>query len=147
VDVSTNTIMDTKGKRRANKRWPEALKREIVAASLAPGVSVSTVARQYDVNANQVFGWRHRFGRASEVVQSPPLPMPPPSRPRLVPVTVSTEPEVASPPASASASDSGVEIEVADTYRIRVRADFDAQVLCRVLDCLGRAEGAREKRR
>jgi hypothetical protein len=64
-----------------------------------------------------------------------------------VPVTVSTEPEMASPPASASASDSGVEIEVADTYRIRVRADFDAQVLCRVLDCLGRAEGAREKRR
>jgi transposase len=139
--------MDTKAKRRTNKRWPEALKREIVAASFAPGASVSTVARQYDVNANQVFGWRHRFGRASEVVQSPPLPLPPPSRPRLVPVTVSTEPEMVSPPASASAADSGVEIEVADTYRIRVRGDFDAQVLRRVLDCLGRAGSALEKRR
>jgi transposase len=143
VDVSTNTIMDTNGKRRTNKRWPTALKREIVAASFAPGASVSTVARQYDVNANQVFGWRRRFGQASEAVQ----PLPPPVRPRLVPVTVSTEPEVAGPPASASASDSGVEIEVADIYRVRVRANFDAQVLRRVLDCLGRAGGAREKSR
>ena len=72
--------------------------------------------------------------------------MPPQVWPRLVPVMVSTEPEMASPPASASAADSGVEIEVAGTYRIRVRADFDAQVLRRVLDCLGRAGGARVTR-
>jgi transposase len=50
--------MDTKGGKRRHRRWPEALKREIVAATLAPGASVSVVARQYDVNANQVFGWR-----------------------------------------------------------------------------------------
>jgi transposase-like protein len=31
---------------------PEALKREIVAASYAPGSSVSIVARRYDVNAS-----------------------------------------------------------------------------------------------
>ena len=141
--MSTNTIMDTNGKRRTNKRWPEALKREIVAASFAPGASVSAVARQYDVNANQVFSWRRRFGQASEVVQ----PSPPQARPRLVPVTVSTQPEMASPPIPASASDSGVEIEVADTYRVRVRANFDGHVLRRVLDCLGRTGGAREKSR
>ncbi len=46
--------------------WPEALKREIVAASFAPGSSVSVVARQYDVNANQVFGWRRRYREARE---------------------------------------------------------------------------------
>jgi transposase len=46
--------------RRRNRSWPEALKREIVAASLAPGASVSVVARRYDVNANQVFSWRKR---------------------------------------------------------------------------------------
>jgi transposase len=143
VDVSTNAIMDTNGKRRTNKRWPESLKREIVAASFAPGASVSTVARQYDVNANQVFGWRSRFGQASEVVQ----PLPPQARPRLVPVTVSTEPEMMSPPPSGSASDSGVEIEVAGTYRIRVQAKLDCRLLRRVLDCLGRAGGALEKSR
>lgn len=48
--------MDTSGAKRRYKRWPEALKREIVAATLVPGASVSVVARQYDVNANQVFG-------------------------------------------------------------------------------------------
>ena len=53
--------MDTSGARRRNKRWPEALNREIVAATLKPGASVSVVARQYDVNAHQVFSWRHRY--------------------------------------------------------------------------------------
>ena len=45
MDVSTKSIMDTNGERRTNKRWSEALKREIVAASFAPGASVSVVAR------------------------------------------------------------------------------------------------------
>ena len=69
--------MDTSRERRRNKRWPEALKREIVAASFAPGASVSVVARQYDVNANQVFGWRLRFADANEQSAAPSLPSPP----------------------------------------------------------------------
>jgi transposase-like protein len=40
--------------RARRKVWPEALKREIVAAASAPGASVSVVARQYDVNTNLV---------------------------------------------------------------------------------------------
>ena len=59
LDVSTNAVMDTSLRvRRRHRSWPEALKREIVAASFAPGASVSVVARQYDVNTNQVFAWR-----------------------------------------------------------------------------------------
>jgi hypothetical protein len=58
-EVSTKGIMDTPSRvRRRHRSWPEALKREIVAASLAPGASVSLVARQYDVNTNLVFTWR-----------------------------------------------------------------------------------------
>jgi len=37
--------VDTSRERHRHKRWPEALKREIVAATAAPGVSVSVVAR------------------------------------------------------------------------------------------------------
>src|SRR3954454_7605311 len=48
-------------KRQRHRAWPESLKREIVAATLQPGVSVSRVARRYDVNANQVFAWRRRY--------------------------------------------------------------------------------------
>ena len=122
--------MDTSGGRRRNKRWPEALKREIVAATLAPGASVSVVARQYNVNANQVFAWRRRYGAA--VKQLDRLP----STPALVPVTI--EPERESP-GSASATPSAsetIEIEVAGDCRVRVGASFDARALKRVLDVL-----------
>jgi transposase len=129
--------MDTSaGKRRCNKRWPEALKREIVAATLRPGVSVSMVARRYDVNANQVFSWRRRYGEADE-----PSPVPTPG---LVPVTVRTKPE--DEPAAPAASYM-IEIEVSGTYRIRVGASFDARTLRRVLDVLGRTARVREKGR
>ncbi|MFM9942696.1 MAG: transposase [Hyphomicrobiaceae bacterium] len=47
-----------------NKRWSEALKRELVAALLKPGASVSVVARAFGVNASQVFSWRRRYGEA-----------------------------------------------------------------------------------
>lgn len=43
------------------RRWPDALKRELVAATLEPGASVSIVARRHDLNANQLFKWRRRF--------------------------------------------------------------------------------------
>lgn len=79
--------MDTSRKRRRNKLWPEALKREIVAATFEPGASV---ARQYDVNTNQVFSWRRRYGEASQP------PVAPPSASGLVPVTIAPEPEIAS---------------------------------------------------
>jgi transposase-like protein len=64
------------------QRWPEAPKREIVAATLRPGASVSVVARQYDVNANQVFSWRRRYGEAEKPAAAPP------STSGLVPVMI-----------------------------------------------------------
>jgi transposase len=144
VDVSTNSLMGTNGGRRTNKQWPEALKREIVAASLAPGSSVSVVARRYDVNANQVFIWRRRYGPATEAAA---LPASTAARPRLVPVTIAVEPEVAVPPPSTSSASETITIEVAGTYLVRVGVNFDDRALRRVLDCLGRAGGAREKGR
>jgi transposase len=40
------------------RRWPEALKRQIVGETLEPGPSVSLVARRHDMNANQLSGVR-----------------------------------------------------------------------------------------
>ncbi len=121
--------MDTSHQRR-RKRWPEGLKREIVAATLRPGASVSVVARQYDVNANQVFSWRRRYAGRKD-------PSPSSSSPSgLVPVTLTTEPEAeASGPPAPMASDM-IEIEVSGTYRVKVGASFDARALKRVLDVL-----------
>ena len=119
--------VDTSGGKRRNKRWPEALKREIVAASLMPGASVSIVARHYDVNANQVFMWRRRFSEAVE---------PPPSVPGLVPVTITPEPEPEAAAASTPVVSDTIEIEVAGDYRVRVGSSFDGRALKRVLDVL-----------
>ena len=118
--------VDTNGeKRRRNKRWPKALKREIVAATSLPGASVSVVARQYDVNANQVFAWRRRFREVDKA-------SPPASPPTLVPVTITPEPDEKPAPAASET----IEIEVGGDCRVRVGSGFDGRALKRVLDVL-----------
>ena len=131
--------MDTNGAKRRHKRWPEGLKREIVAATLVPGASVSVVARQYDVNANQVFSWRLRY-------RDEPA-MPSSSTPGLVPVTITREPEDEGAGAPTPAASETIEIDVAGNYRVRVGSSFDPRALRRVLDVLTRARGARGKTR
>ena len=106
--------------RRRHRSWPEALKREIVAASLEPGASVSVVARHYDVNTNLVFTWRKRFGEAPTAVPAP----------RLVPIVVTPDqPAAALPPPSGDV----IEIELprlhpnlAEVYRQKVATLVDA---------------------
>ena len=126
--MSTKAVMGTTASgRRRNRSWPEPLKREIVAASLAPGSSVSVVARQYDVNANQVFSWRKRYREASDRPSAP-------SAPQLIPVVVAAD-SVAGPP---SAIPENIEIDVAGKYCVRVGCGFDGPALRRVLDVLER---------
>jgi transposase len=127
--VSTKSVMGTHGTRRRNRSWPEALKREIVAASYALGASVSKVARHYDVNANQVFGWRKRY---RDDPRAPAMP----AAPRLIPVVVTAEQDaVATQPSSVAET---IEIDLAGKYRIRVSSGVDTQTLRRVLDVLER---------
>jgi transposase-like protein len=129
--VSTKSVMDTTATgRRRNRSWPEALKREIVAASFAPGSSVSEVARHYDVNANQVFNWRKLYG------DDPRAPAVLSSAPQLIPVMVTGERDaVATQPLSVAET---IEIDLADKYRVRVGSGFDGRALRRVLDVLER---------
>src|SRR5271154_6749925 len=103
--------MGTNGTGRRNRSWPEALKREIVAASYAPGSSVSMVARDYDVNANQVFSWRklYRDDPCAPAVSSVP---------QLIPVMVTAEQDAVARQPSAVAET--IEIELAGKYRVRV---------------------------
>jgi transposase len=111
--------------RRQHRSWPEVLKREIVAASLEPGSSVSVVARRYDVNANQVFAWRKRYrGDPAE-----------PAAVQLMPVTVMPGQPVE--PAPVSDFDL-IEIELSGRYRVRVGNGVKAAALRRVLDVLER---------
>ena len=112
-------------KRRRHRAWPESLKREIVAATLMPGSSVSRVARRYDVNANQVFAWRRRYRDGA----------PEPAELRLLPVTVTPDPLRGTAPAGASEL---IEIVVTGGYCLRIGAGVQAATLRLVLDVLER---------
>ena len=129
--MSTKSVMDTTGSngRRRKRSWPEALKREIVAATFARGSSVSIVARQYDVNANQVFSWRKRY-------REEPCPLAAPPSPQLIPVTITAEKDAAA--AAPMAVWEKIEIDVGGKYRVHIGGGFDKQALRRVLDVLER---------
>jgi transposase len=47
--------------RAPRRRWTTAEKRQIVSEAMAPGASVSGVARRYAVNANLVFKWLRQY--------------------------------------------------------------------------------------
>ncbi len=111
--------------KRRHRSWPEALKREIVAASLMPGASVSVVARQYDVNSNQVFAWRKLYGEANVAAPGP----------QLVPVVVTPDQPVEVP---AQVSSNVIEIELPRGYRVRIGGSVKATTLRLVLDALER---------
>ena len=124
--MSTSSVMDTSLRvKHRHRSWPEALKREIVAASFAPGASVSIVARQHDVNSNQVFAWRKLYGDARIATRGP----------QLVPVMVTPDQSVE---AAAAISSDVIEIELPRGYRIRVNGSVKAATLRLVLDTLER---------
>jgi transposase len=58
--VSTHGLVATKQQPGATQRrqYSEALKRQMVAETQAPGASVSIVARRHEGNSNQLFRWR-----------------------------------------------------------------------------------------
>ena len=48
--------------RRKRRSWTTDEKRRIVEESLGDGASIAEIARQHDLNANQLFTWRRQFG-------------------------------------------------------------------------------------
>ena len=113
--------------RRVRRLWSNDEKRRIVAQSYAPGVSVSVVARRYDVNANLIFTWRRdpRYKPAAGADEAP----------SFLPVEVVPEPSPPSEPAGAS--DDRIEIALSNGDRVSAFGSFDVNALCRVVLALG----------
>ena len=111
--------------RRVRRFWSDDEKRRIVAQSYAPGVSVSVVARRYDVNANLIFTWRRdpRYKPAAD------------DAPSFLPVEVVPEPPP--PPDPAGPSDGRIEVALSNGHRVSAFGSFDADALCRVVRVLG----------
>ena len=124
---------------RRRRRWSEAQKRQIVAETHEPGVSVPMVAQRYNLNANQIFRWRRLFREPERAGAAG----------RFVPVVVEAapgeEPNAAtmSPPsesvvAGGQPATGRMEIVLAGDRRVIVDRTVDASALSRVIAVLER---------
>ena len=124
--------------RRRRRRWSEAQKRQIVAETHEPGVSVPMVAQRYNLNANQVFRWR-RLLREPECAGTG----------RFVPVVVGAAPDRQAnaapmhPPcddgvAAGAPATGRMEIVLPGERRVSVDRSVDPSALARVIAVLER---------
>ena len=105
---------------RRRRRWSEAQKRQIVAETHEPGVSVPMVAQRYNLNANQVFRWRRLFREPEHVDRAG----------RFVPVVVEGAPgQEAGAAAMSPRSDDDVAVGVPATGRIEIVLPGDRRVI------------------
>jgi transposase len=133
--VSTCREVDIKQAGAKRRRWPEALKRQLVAETLEPDASVSVVARRHDVNANQLFAWRRQFTG----------PTRPPAA-ELVPIQIGP----ASPPESlaatapaAPAKPGSIEITLSGGVRVKVSGTVDPVAITAVIGAVMKARRRR----
>src|SRR5579863_6804924 len=101
-------------------------RRQIVEETLQPGASVAVIARQHEVNANQVFYWRklYREGRL-DVAPAPS---------QLVPVRIA---EVVSGEQAPGKFYAGVIVVEIGRARIRVEGSVDVDSLRLILERVG----------
>jgi transposase len=104
------------------KRWPDALKAEIVAESFRPGAVVADVARRHGCRPQQLHGWRRmaRLGQLALPATADTL--------SFVPLVSETSPAAAEPSGSLEAATVTVEflgarVEVRGTPGLAVLSD------------------------
>lgn len=93
----------------------------ICGQTRVPGVSVSQVARRYDVNANLVFAWLRdpRFADADAADVA-----------RFLPVEIVAEMKA---PVAMPAAVNHIEIELAGGHRMRISGGYDPEALARLI--------------
>ena len=124
---------------RRRRRWSEAQKRQIVAETCEPGVSVPMVAQRYNLNANQIFRWRRLFREPERAGVAG----------RFVPVVVEAAPSHEADAATMRPPSEGVvamgsptpgrmEIVLSGDRRVIVDRSVDGAALSRVIAVLER---------
>jgi transposase len=132
--VSAYREADTRQAGGKRRRWPEALKRELVAATLEPGASVALVARRHDVNANMLFKWRRRFTAVAPPSSVPLAGLVPvqivPDAPVISGSTVDTKPAVDRSVAGS------IELALSGGVRVRLMGAVDPAAVTAVVDAV-----------
>jgi transposase len=122
--VSTKGLVDTTQQTGAPKRrqYSDALKRQIVAEALAPGASVSVVARRHDVNSNQLFRWRRQLLPKAVVEKTS----------AMVPVEIAPD----SDRPRRTDREGVIEIAFGCGARVRLRGEVSSETLRQVIELL-----------
>ena len=107
--------------RGGRRRWTQEEKRQIVAQTRIPGMTVAQVARRYEVNTSLVFSWRRdpRLGEENAPEAS------------FVPVEVMAG-------SMSGGSETVVEVALRNGHRVSVRGELDVEALCRLVHGLAR---------
>jgi transposase len=109
--------------RERRRRWSEDQKREIVAASFAPGAVVREVARRAEVSPGQIYRWRQELRAAASGFAQV-----------LIASSESRNPAAHEARCSASA----IEIEFAGKARVRIPGSIPADLASAVVKALAR---------
>ncbi len=104
------------------RRWSSAEKEQLVAASLEPGASVSSIAREAGIHPSQLYGWRRQLRAGPGIGFAP----------------VQIAPEVS--PAGLACR-GAIEIEFASGARMRITGAVDPAMLTAAVAAL--ADGRR----
>lgn len=127
---------------RRRRIWSDDEKRMICRQARLPGLSVSQVARRYDVNANLVFTWLRDPRFAPEGVEPPiealvadTAASAGDAAATFLPVELIEEAEAASSSdaPAVSSSTGAMEIMLAGGHRLRVEGTYDPDALARLL--------------
>lgn len=137
-EVSAWRLADTKQAVRKRRRWPDALKRELVAAAMAPGASVSVIARRHDLNTNQLFKWCRQFGSLTASTEPtgflPVEVMPLPAVPSPVSITSAAAP--AEPALPAAMPTGSIDVVLPGGIRVKIIGAADTKTVTAVLGTL-----------
>ena len=109
--------------RRKRKAWSDDEKRLICGQTRRPGVSVSQVARRYDVNANLVFKWLRDPRFAPEDAAEDAA--------RFLPVEIVGESDEERP--VAHHTENRIEIELAGGHSLLISGAYDPDALARLI--------------
>ena len=116
-------------KRSSYRQHSVEFKRAIVQQSLVSGASVSLIAREHNVNANQVFAWRKQFreGRLNKISGGDC---------KLLPVILAELPSTSRAihvPEAAATPTGVIQLEMGKA-RLRIEGSVDATTLALVLE-------------
>lgn len=113
--------------------WPDERKIALAAKALVPGVNVSAIAREHDINPQQLFGWRKRFCAEAMALLAGEQST---GTTGFAPVLIEAATSVSAPvPPVSSAEPSSIEISIG-TATVRIRGAADARTLALVLKAL-----------